>query len=301
MKLSFEQLRSMVVFAQVVEQNSFSTAAKQLGLTRAVVSYHIKKLESQLGIKLLNRSTRALTLTEAGKVYYESCHIIAEQAVVARQKVDHFKNEPEGVLKITCPVNVGLALMVPALNKFRSLYPKIIIDIHLTDDVINIMQDGFDLAIRGAPLLDSGLQAKLLSRLTTCLCGAPEYIRKHGKPNSPTDLNKHDWVIYKLSANNLELTKGERSYSIKVHGPISTNNAAARTAFVEGGHGLARIPNYDAIPKIKNGTLEKILDDYELPPIDIYGVFPPGTASSKKLRLILDFLEDYLKNLNVTL
>lgn len=297
MKATLEQARSMLVFAQVIEQGNFNAAAKQLGLTRAVVSYRVKKLESRLGIKLLNRSTRVLTLTEAGKIYYESCHIITEQMMMVQQKIDSLRSEPEGKLTITCPVNAGLQLIVPALNTFRNLYPKIQLDLQLTDDVVNIMQEGIDLAIRGAPLMDSGLQAKHLASLTTSLYGAPSYFRKHDRPKQPTDLNNHQWVIYKLGSNQLELTKGERSYSIKVEGAVSTNNAAARTAFVEGGHGLARIPDYDATPKVKSGTLEKILDDYALPSIEVYAVFPPGTASSKKLRLLLDFLQDYLRRI----
>ena len=185
MNLSFEQLKSMVVFAQVVEQGNLTAAAKHIGLSRAVVSYHIKKLESQLGVKLLNRSTRSISLTEAGSEYYQSCRIIAEQATTANQQIENLKNEPEGLLKITCPVNAGLNMVVPALNEFRRLYPKIELDVMLSDEVVNIMQEGIDLAIRGAPLPDSGLQAIKLSTLPTCLCGSPDYFKKHGRPLSP--------------------------------------------------------------------------------------------------------------------
>jgi DNA-binding transcriptional LysR family regulator len=293
MNLSFEQLKSMVVFAQVVEQGNLTAAAKHIGLSRAVVSYHIKKLESQLGVKLLNRSTRAIALTEAGNEYYQSCRIIAEQATLANQQMENLKNEPEGLLKITCPVNAGLQMLVPALNDFRRLYPKIELDVMLTDEVVNIMKEGIDLAIRGAPLPDSGLQASKLSTLPTCLCGSPSYFKKHGRPITPSELEQHAWVIYKLTSGAIKLSKGGRSYSVAVKGSISTNNAAARTAFVEGGHGLGRIPLYDAWPKIQAGLLESVLDDYQLDNIEIYGVFPPGSSGSKKLRLLIDFLKDY--------
>ena len=295
MDISYEQLKSMVVFAQVVEQGSLSGAAKHIGLSRAVISYHIKKLESHLCIKLLNRSTRSITLTEAGELYYQRCRIIAEQASAANQQIENLKSEPEGLLKITCPVNVGLQTIVPALNNFKKLYPKINLDVMLTDEVVNIMKEGIDLAIRGAPLPDSGLQASKLSTLATCLCGSPEYFQKHGYPKTPADLSAHDWVIYKLTSNVVELRKGKRSFSVKVSGSISTNNAAARTAFIEGGHGLGRIPTYDAWPKIQAGTLESTLDDYQLNDINVYGVFPPGAAKSKKLRLLLDYLKNYFQ------
>lgn len=300
MNISFEQLKSMVVFAQVVEQGTLSGAAKHIGLSRAVVSYHIKKLEAQLGIKLLNRSTRTISLTEAGSDYYQHCRVIAQQATAANQQMENLKNEPVGLLKITCPVNVGLQTIVPALNEFRTLYPKIELDVMLTDDVVNIMKEGIDLAIRGAPLADSGLQATKLSTLPTCLCGSPHYFDKFGMPKHPTELNKHQWVMYKLTSNVLELSKASRSYSIEMKGTISTNNAAARTAFVEGGHGLGRIPIYDAKPKINVGSLISILDDYTLKDIHVYGVFPPGNAESKKLRLLLNHLQQYFRNASMS-
>jgi len=293
MDLSFEQLKSMVVFAQIVEQGSLSSAAKHIKLSRTVVSYHLKKLESQLGVKLLNRSTRSIALTEAGSAYYQRCKIIAEQANAANQQIENFKNEAVGLIKITCPVNVGLQTIVPALNEFRSLYPKIELDVILTDDVVNIMKEGIDLAIRGAPLADSGLQAKKLATLTTCLCAAPDYLAKYGTPLTPAQLTSHQWVIYKLTAGNLTLKKGSREFTVTPAGTISTNNAAARTAFVEGGHGIGRIPTYDAWPKIKAGTLIRLLEDFQLSDINVFGVFPPGTADTKKLRLLLDFLKNY--------
>ncbi len=296
MDISFEQLKSMVVFAQIVEQGSLSAAAKHIGLSRAVVSYHLKKLETHLGVTLLNRSTRSITLTEAGNTYYQHCRIIAEQASVANQQIENLKNEPVGLLKITCPVNVGLQSIVPALNAFRTLYPKIELDITLTDDVVNIMQDGFDLAIRGAALPDSGLQAKKLTTLKTCLCGSPDYFQQYGRPKTPEDLQHHNWVIYKLTKRTVVLKKDTREFIIKVNGTISTNNSAARTAFIEGGHGIGRIPTYDALSKIKSGSLETVLNDYTLDDIDMYGVFPPGAANSKKLRLLLDYLEEYFLN-----
>ena len=157
---------------------------------------------------------------------------------------------------------------------------------------------GIDLAIRGAPLPDSGLQASKLSTLTTCLCGSPDYLKKHGRPITPMDLEQHTWVIYKLTSGDIQLKKGSRSYRVAVKGSISTNNAAARTAFIEGGHGLGRVPFYDVWPKVQAGLLEIILDDYQLKDIDIYGVFPPGSTSSKKLRLLIDFLKDYFTKLD---
>ncbi|MCL1067974.1 LysR family transcriptional regulator [Shewanella olleyana] len=293
MNVSFEQLKSMVVFSQVVEQGSLSGAAKHIGLSRAVVSYHLKKLEEHLQVKLLNRSTRSISLTEEGQAYYQSCKVIAEQAYSANQQIENMKSEPMGLIKLTCPVNAGLETIVPALNEFKLLYPKIELDVMLTDEVVNIINQGIDIAIRGAPLVDSSLQATKLSVMKTCLCGAPAYFEKQGRPQTPGELSSHDWVVYKPLKRVLELKKGSRSFSIEMKGSITTNNASARTAFVEGGHGIGRIPTYDAWPKVKQGTLEIVLDDYQLSDINIYAVFPPGAADSKKVRLLIDFLKEY--------
>ena len=141
-----------------------------------------------------------------------------------------------------------------------------------------------------------GYKQKKLTTLKTCLCGSPDYFQQYGRPKTPKDLQHHNWVIYKLTKRTVVLKKDTREFIIKVNGTISTNNSAARTAFIEGGHGIGRIPTYDALSKIKSGSLETVLNDYTLDDIDMYGVFPPGAANSKKLRLLLDYLEEYFLN-----
>ncbi|MBE0378227.1 LysR family transcriptional regulator [Pseudoalteromonas prydzensis] len=293
MKVSFEQLKSMVVFAQIVEQGSLTAAAKQLGLTRAVASYHLKKLETQLEVTLLSRSTRTMALTEAGIAYYERCRVITEQANAANQHIENIKNEPQGLLKISCPVNVGMQLIVPAINDFKRQYPKIDIDLQLSDEVIDIIKNGFDFAIRGVALTDSNLQATKLTTMSTCICGSPDYFAHFGKPKTPEQLSEHKWVVYQLGSKTLTLQKDGKKHSLTMQGGLSTNNAAARTAFVEAGHGIGRIPLYDAWPKVQAGLLATVLDDYKSKDIELYGVFPPGGAGSKKLRLFIDYLKDY--------
>ena len=135
-----------------------------------------------------------------------------------------------------------------------------------------------------------------LATLKTCICAAPEYFKNFGKPRTPADLSRHEWVTYKLTSGVVNLEKGDRSYTVETKGSISTNNAAARTLFVEAGHGLGRIPFYDAWPKIKAGLLETVFDDYKLSDINVFGVFPPGAANSKKLRLLIDYLKEYFES-----
>ncbi|WP_315980122.1 substrate binding domain-containing protein [Aliamphritea spongicola] len=159
-------------------------------------------------MQLLNRSTRSLSLTDEGRSYYAYCKAITEQAASAQQQMENFRQVPEGLLKITCPVNMGLQIIVPALNEFKQRYPRIELDIVLADQVVNILEEGIDLAIRGAPLADSSLQAVQLAVLKTHICGSPAYFRKHGRPLSPEDLSRHNWIMYQLSSGSLELRKG---------------------------------------------------------------------------------------------
>jgi len=289
MDVSFEQLKSLVVFAQVVERGNFSAAARHLGLSRAVVSYHVKKLEDAYGLRLVNRSTRSFHLTEAGERLYAHCKVIMSEAQAARSVVERFKNEPEGSLRISCPVSMGLDRMVPILSAFRTLYPKIALNVSFTDAVVDLLAEGIDLAIRGAPLEDSDLQATRLASLETCLCAAPSYLRTAGRPNTVEELSAHQWVMYERGQPVDVIMKDGALRRIEPRGGITTNNAAARTAFVVAGHGLGRIPRYDANPRIDSGELEEVLPGLALPSIQLYGVFQKGTAGSKNLRLLIDY------------
>lgn len=304
MRVSFDQLKNMMVFGQVVRHGGFSSAARQLGLSRAVVSYHVKRLEKELNVKLLNRTTRSISLTDVGKQYYESCKFIADEAETASLNIENLRDKPEGKLAITCSVNLGLQVIVPIMARFRRLYPGIVLDLNLSDGVVDIVKEGIDLAIRAAPLIDSGLKSARLSTLQTVLCASPSYLKTYGRPLSPDDLSDHVWVCYSPTSSRLLLNKKDHKgkskhlYTIEMKGPVSTNNASARTAFVESGEGIGKVPYYDAHEKLQRGTLEQILPEYEVAAIELYGVFSPGATSSKKVRLALDYLKNSFQQLD---
>lgn len=298
MQVSFDQLKNMMVFSQVVRHGGFSSAARQLGLSRGVVSYHVKRLEKELNVKLLNRTTRSISLTDAGKQYYESCKSIAEEAEAASLKIENLRDKPEGKLAITCSVNLGLQVIVPLMAKFRHLYPGITLDLILNDGVIDIVKEGIDIAIRAAPLIDSGLKASRLSTLKTVLCASPSYLKKHGRLINHKDLSDHLWVCYSPTTSTLLINKKGQQYSVQMRGPVSTNIASARTAFVESGEGIGKIPYYDAHEKLQQGTLELVLPDYNVADIELYGIYSPGATSSKKVRLALDYLKSHLQQLS---
>lgn len=293
MDLSFEQLKSMVVFAAIVEQGNFSGASKSLNISRASVSYHIKKLEAQFEVKLFYRSTRSISLTDAGGRYYESCRIVVEQANRAQQTIENFKQEPEGKIKLSCPVGVGVALVTPMVSEFKNDYPKIEIELLLTDRVINLVSEGVDIGIRGAPepMADSELQSVRLASFAMCLCASPEYIKTYSRPMSPAELEKHKWVLFTPSGKSFSLMQGASKYTVNMQGTMSTDHAHTRSKFVVDGHGLGRLPIYDAAPYLQSGKLEKVLSDFEMPKVDMYAVFPAGATSQRKLRLLLDHIK----------
>ncbi len=300
MEVSFEQLKSMVVFAHIVEQGSFSAAAKKLGISRGVVSYHLKKLEKHIGVPLLNRTTRSLSLTDIGESYYKSCKNIQEEAALAHQRIENDREEPQGKITLSAPINLSQYTLIPALNQFKRLYPKIELHVNLTDDIVNIVQDGVDLAIRGGILSDSGLHARKLMNIEMRLCASPQYLQQFGTPTHPTELSRHQWVIYNKGPKIHSLTQNGKTYSIKPEGSLYTNSAQARTVFVLGSHGIGKLPWYDAKPWISKGNLIPLLTDYQLDPISVYAVYPPRAAQTKKMQLLLDHLSDTFRTLECT-
>ncbi|WKE66433.1 LysR family transcriptional regulator [Gallaecimonas kandeliae] len=295
MTLSFEQLKNMMVFSAVVKAGSFAEAARQLGLSRAVVSYHVKRLEAQLAVRLLNRTTRSLSLTEVGTQFFESCQRIAEEADLAQWRLEQLRDEPQGQLRLSAPTHLGSDFIVPALSEFRRRYPKIGITFSLTDEVLDLVEQGLDLAIRGTQgqLPDSSLIATPLTELRPIICASPAYLARHGQPRTPDDLEGHQWVLYKRTSPQLLLEKGGRQWRIKMSGMVETDNAAARTAFVLAGEGLGRLPGYVVREQLARGELVELLPDYRLPVIQIYAVYPPGATQSRKLAALVAFLKGY--------
>ncbi|WP_341503924.1 LysR family transcriptional regulator [Gallaecimonas sp. GXIMD4217] len=295
MALSFEQLKNMVVFSTVVRAGSFAEAARQLKLSRAVVSYHVKRLEAQLSVRLLNRTTRSLSLTEVGEQFYESCQRIADEANLAQLRLEQLRDEPRGHVRISAPTHLGSDFIVPALSEFRRLYPKISIDLTLSDELVDVVEQGIDLAIRGTQekLQDSSLIATRLTEIRAVLCASPAYLARQGQPERPEALADHQWVLYKRTPPLLILTKGDTRVAVRMTGMVETNNAAARTAFVLAGDGIGRLPEFVARDGLATGELVQLFPDYQLPSIKVYAVYGPGATQSGKMGALVDFLKQH--------
>lgn len=287
------ELRGMLIFVRVIENGSFTGAANRLGVSRAVISYQVKQQEQRLGVRLLNRSTRKISLTAAGQLYFEHCQVITKEAEKAHRLINNLKDEAVGRVSLAAPVNLGMQWIVPVANAFRFRYPNIDLDINFSETLTNLIQEGIDIAVRAGPLLDSELKSIKLGSITRHICAAPSYFRSKNIPTTLDQVKDYDWIVYSRLSNKLSVTKNKIKYELPISGSLHTNNAAARLQFTLSGQGLAVLPLYDIQDAIEKGDLIELLPDYSIPNLDIYAVFPAGSTQARASRLMLDMLRQY--------
>jgi DNA-binding transcriptional LysR family regulator len=283
-----DDLRAMAIFATVVRSGSFAAAARSLGLTRAVVSHHIRALETKLGVPLAQRSTRSFSLTPAGQAFRVHCERLLDEAVDGIRSMELIRAEPRGEVRLTCSHHFGTKRILPALVAFRRRYPAVRLHVAMSDANVDIVQHGVELAVRAGPLADSSLVARPLLREQTMLCAAPAYLRKHRAPVSVEELSEHRWVVYPPSQKSTVVSTGGRRFEIPVQGDIVTDSAASRLAFVLAGDGIARLPAYDAASLVASGDLVHVLPEAETAPLEIFLVHSKRIGPSAKL--LRDFL-----------
>lgn len=237
---------------------------------------------------MIHRSTRSFGLTPAGETFAERCRRMVEEASAGLMGLEVARSEPRGHVRITCSNHFGNERVVPELVDFRRLYPEIALDVVVTDETLDLVAGGVDLAVRAGPLSDSNLKARLLLEVNTMLCAAPDYLAKHGAPESVEDLSQHTWVVYPPSQRILRLVDDDEEQQVSLHGRIQTNSGASRLAFVLAGEGIARLPEYSAKPRLAAGHLERVLPWAKIEPLKIYLVRSEQAGPSA--RLLADFL-----------
>jgi DNA-binding transcriptional LysR family regulator len=288
-----EQLDAMAVFARVVEAESFSGAARALGLSKSAVSKRVSGLEQRLGLRLLNRTTRRLSLTEAGAAFYQGCQRVVAEAAAAERAVSHLASAPRGRLKVNAPMSFGVCHLGPALPDFLARYPELTVELTLNDRVVDLIEEGFDIAIRIAPLTETSLVARRLAPNRSLLCAAPAYLKARGRPGSVAELSHHACLLYSYQAVgdlwSLKGPEGERR--VRVSGPLRVNNGDAILAAALGGLGIALLPGFICGDDLRAGRLVRILPDWGLTPQrDISAVYPAARHLSPKVRVFIDFL-----------
>ncbi|MCW5623176.1 MAG: LysR family transcriptional regulator [Burkholderiales bacterium] len=283
-----DELRAMAVFAMVVRSGSFAAAARTLGLSRAVVSHHVRTLEIKLGVPLAQRSTRSFSLTPAGEAFRVHCERLLEEASDGLRGMELLRSEPRGEVRLTCSHHFGHKRILPALLTFRRRYPAIRLHVAMGDANVDLVQKGIELAVRAGPLPDSDMVAQLLVREATMLCASPAYLRRHGTPKTVADLTQQRWVVYPPGQRAVTVHTEGRSIEVPVQGDVVTDSAASRLAFVLAGEGIARLPAYDAATPLAAGELVRLVPEVETTPLEIFLLHSKRIGPSA--RLLRDFL-----------
>lgn len=290
-----EDLSAMAVFARVVELESFSGAARALGLSKSAVSKRIGRIEDRMGLRLLNRTTRRLSLTEAGAAFYQGCRRVVAEAEAAERAVTRLASAPRGRLKVNAPMSFGVRHLAPALPDFMARYPELTVDLALNDRVVDLVEEGFDVAIRIARMADSSLIARRLAPNRLVLCAAPAYLRAHGAPHAVADLKGHECLLYSyLAAGDVWRLcgpGGERR--LAVTGRLRINNGDALLAAALGGLGVALLPCFICGQDLRAGRLIQVLPAWSAPAdTAIAAVYPASRNLSPKVRVFVDFLTE---------
>lgn len=285
-------LDGLVVFAKVVEAGGFSAAARELGLSKSAVSKRISALEDRLGARLLNRTTRRLATTEVGASFYERCARVVAEAEEAERAVTLLQAEPRGTLRVSVPMSFGVRHLAPTIAEFMTRHPDLRVDLNLNDRIVDLIEEGYDLAVRIARLPDSSLVARVLAPSRRVVCAAPAYWRRHGRPRQPEDLKHHDVLMYAYTLTGDELTfRGpDGPVSVKVSGRLCANNGDILLAAALDGLGVLATPTFLAGDELRAGRLEAVLGDYDVANQSVYAVYPHNRHLSAKVRVFVDFL-----------
>jgi DNA-binding transcriptional LysR family regulator len=289
-----ENLSAMIVFARVVEARSFSTAARQLGLSKSTVSKHVSRLEDRLGARLLNRTTRRLSPTEVGLAFYERCTRIAAEVEEAEAAVTRLHSAPRGTLKVNAPMSFALAHIAPAIGQFLGEHPELTVDISMSDRFVDLIDEGFDLAVRIADLPDSSLIARRIAPNRRVACAAPAYLERHGTPTTLEELADHNCLIYTYPTphQTWRFVRDGDEHTARVSGSFLANNGDVLLTAALDGLGIAVLPTFIVGDEIKTGRLQAVLTDYQLPETSVYAVYPHNRHLSAKVRAFVDFLSE---------
>ena len=289
-----EHFGDIAVFVRVVEAGSFTAAADKLGLSQSAVSKCVNRLEERMGTRLLNRSTRKLSLTEAGAALHAHGLRALHEMDEAELEVARLQTEPRGLLRVNAPMSFGVLHIAPAVHDFLQRYPALTLDLQLDDRLVELVEEGFDCAVRIKALTDSTLVAKKLAPCRQVVCAAPEYLQAHGTPRTPQDLQDHRCLIYTYRGKPLEWEfSGARAEKIKVtvSGPLHSNSGLASREAALRGAGILSVPTFYVGDDLRAKRLVALLTDYTpLPEINIYAVYPERRNLSPKVRAFVDFL-----------
>ena len=290
-------LLSMSVFRRVAETGNFSAVAREMELSQPTVSKHIAALEKHLNVKLLNRSTRQLNLTDVGKLYYDSCVHIIDEMQETESTIRNQQSLPTGTLRINTPITFGEISIAPHLWEFLKEYPDLNIDLIMDDHYVDLVKEGVDMAIRVGPMNDSNLIARKIGNSPRVTVASQKYIDIYGEPNNLQDLKEHKCIVYTLltTLNEWHFNGPQGKESIKVDGRFRVNNPRVIRQAVLEGQGIAVTPIWLVDDYIKTGQVKVILDEYIPTALDIHAVYPEKRFVSAKVRFFIDYIRTKLE------
>ncbi|GAA0797999.1 LysR family transcriptional regulator [Psychrobacter piscatorii] len=279
-------------FVCVAEYESFTRAAKALGISTAQVSRQISALEERLNIKLLYRTTRKVSLTEEGRVFYQHCRSVLDGLDAAEQAVSNLQSKPQGRIKLTAPVTYGEQQLLPLINDFMMQYREIEVTAFLSNQQIDLIEGGYDLAIRIGKLRDSTMMAKKLSLRTNFVCATPAYLHQYGVPRTFDDLSQHNCLLGTRDYWHF-VEKGTEK-NLRVSGTVQYNSGYSLVDAALKGLGIVQLPDYYVQKYLASGALVSLLDDYREPEESIWAIYPHNRHLSPKIRLLVDYLAERL-------
>ncbi|MFG6656859.1 HTH-type transcriptional activator AaeR [Scandinavium sp. M-37] len=290
-----ERLKRMSVFAKVVELGSFTAAARQLEMSVSSISQTVSKLEDELQVKLLNRSTRSIGLTEAGKIYYQGCRRMLHEAQDVHEQLYAFNNTPIGTLRVGCSSTMAQNVLAAITSEMLREYPDLSVNLVTGIPAPDLIADGLDLVIRVGALQDSGLFSRRLGSMPMVLCAAKSYLQHAGTPEKPADLASHSWLEYSIRPHNeFELIAPEGlSTKLIPQGRFVTNDPMTLNRWLTAGAGIAFVPLMWVINEINRGELEILLPRYQSDPRPVYAVYTEKDKLPLKVQVCINYLTDY--------
>lgn len=279
-------------FVYVAENESFTLAAKKMAVSTAHVSRQISALEARLKIKLFYRTTRKVSLTEEGQVFYQHCRSVLDGLDAAERAITNLQSKPQGKVKLTAPVTYGEQQILPLVNDFMKHYPDVEVTAYLSNQQMDLLEGGYDLAIRLGKLNDSTMIAKKLGNRTNYICASPVYLEKHGTPQNLADLNKHSCLLGTLDYWNFSEDAKERKF--RVSGRLRYNSGFGLVDAALKGLGIVQLPDFYVQTHLQNRELISLLDNYRAPEDGIWAVYPQNRHLSPKIRLLVDYLAQHL-------
>ncbi|TDL79353.1 LysR family transcriptional regulator [Palleronia sediminis] len=288
-----DRLTEMEAFATVVDQGGFTDAARKLGISKSAVSKHVSSLEARLGARLLNRTTRRVSPTEIGLVYYDRARRVLNDAGEADSIVTSMQSAPSGLLRISVATDFGVNHLSPILGEFLGEYPDITINMILNNRYVELISEGFDMAVRIGELEDSTLRARKLCETTRRMIAAPAYFEKYGRPQKIDDLNDHKLLHYSSQSNGavwkLTAPSGEKR-QVRTAGWLSVNDGQSLLNAAISGLGIAYLPSFLYADALRAGLVEEAIPDLPVEQQGVYAVYPPGRFTQPKVRAFIDFL-----------